>query len=171
MFDANVMSIRGVTCLALMHAGQGIVQFARGVSDGLDYALKFFVSKTAFDAEGELYRDAVLGPLLPKIEGVSGNEGGEEGDAHGTPLPPFIAMEKGEALDEWSRRAKPDLFHSVAVRAMHVSSHLPPLSAAQATPESPLSTCFMLLSRHAAAAGLSQRQSCHVTVNECHLMM
>lgn len=99
-----------------MRAGQGIVQFARGVTDGLDYALKFFISKSAFDAEGELYRDPVLGPLLPKIEGLSGNEGGEVGDAHGTPLPPFIAMEKGEALDEWSRRAKPDLFQSVAVR-------------------------------------------------------
>eukprot|EP00892_Ulva_mutabilis_P002733 jgi/Ulvmu1/12460/UM009_0112.1 len=97
--------------------GQGIVQFARGVTDGLDYALKFFVSKSAFDAEGELYRDPVLGPLLPKIEGISGNEGGEAGDAHGTPLPPFIAMEKGEALDEWSRRAKPDLFQSVAMLA------------------------------------------------------
>lgn len=94
-----------------------MVQFARDLRDDRDYAIKLFVSRKAFDAETALYGDAVLQELLPKIEAMTDNERGSEGDAHGTPLPPFIIMEKGEALDEWSRRAKPDMFQSVAVRS------------------------------------------------------
>jgi hypothetical protein len=107
-----------------------VVQFARGVSDGLDYALKFYVSKTAFDSEGQLYKNAAFAQLLPKVEALCMNEEDAETDAHGIPLPPFIVMEKGEALDEWSRRAKPDQFQSVAVclshttRCMHADTHL-----------------------------------------------
>jgi hypothetical protein len=99
-------------------AGQAVVQFAHGVNDGLDYALKFYLSKKAAIAEGELYKNEALGPLLPNAETLCMNEEGEETDAHGVPLPPFLIMEKGEALDEWSQRAKPDQFMAVAVR-MH----------------------------------------------------
>eukprot|EP00892_Ulva_mutabilis_P008922 jgi/Ulvmu1/6401/UM003_0029.1 len=97
--------------------GQGMVQFARDLRDDREYAIKLFVSRKAFDSETVLYGDEVLRELLPKIEVMSDNEGGQEGDAHNTPLPPFIVMEKGEALDEWSRRAKPDMFQSVAMLA------------------------------------------------------
>ena len=38
-------------------------------------------------------------------------------DRLGRPLPPCIAMERGESLPDWSKRAKPDVFHSVAVLA------------------------------------------------------
>ena len=31
-------------------------------------------------------------------------------------LPPFIIVEKGEALDEFVQRAQPDMYQSVAVR-------------------------------------------------------
>ena len=34
-------------------------------------------------------------------------------------LPPFIVVEKGEALDEFVQRAQPDMYQSVAVRAPH----------------------------------------------------
>lgn len=35
-----------------------------------DASLQFSVSKDAFDSEGELYRNPVVGPLLPKNEAV-----------------------------------------------------------------------------------------------------
>lgn len=37
-------------------------------------------------------------------------------DRRGTPLPAFLVMERGESLSDWSDRAKPDLFQSIAVR-------------------------------------------------------
>ena len=109
-------------CLTMrLCAGQGVVQFARDVRDEREYAIKLFVSRKAFDSETALYGDEVLRELLPKIEVMTDNERSVEGDAHNIALPPFIVMEKGEALDEWSRRAKPDMFQSVAVRVpMHV---------------------------------------------------
>lgn len=92
-----------------------MVQFARGVTDQLDYAIKFFVSKKAFMEEGDFYKDSPLGLLLPKCLALCSNDDMAETDAHGIGLPPFLIMEKGESLDEWSRRAKPDNFHAVAV--------------------------------------------------------
>jgi hypothetical protein len=37
-------------------------------------------------------------------------------DGRGRAMPPFIVMEKGESLSDWSRRSKPDLFQAIAVR-------------------------------------------------------
>jgi hypothetical protein len=102
-----------------------MVQFARGSLDGLDYALKFYISKNAFEVERSLYAHPVLGPLLPKVVTSCKNDDNAECDPSGRPLPPFIVMEKGESLDEWSRRAKPDLFQAVAVRLPLVAT-LPP---------------------------------------------
>ena len=48
-------------------AGQGIVVFARGVHNGLGYALKFFVNRESFLAEREMYRSQTLGRLLPQV--------------------------------------------------------------------------------------------------------
>jgi len=97
-------------------AGQGVVQFAVGHRDGHAYALKFFVVQDSFDAERELYSDPALGQFLPRLEAMEGNAEGALVDKRGYALPPCIAMEKGESLDEWSRRAKPDLFMAVTVR-------------------------------------------------------
>lgn len=92
------------------------MQFARGVTDHLEYAIKFFVSEQAFDEEGEFYRKTAIGSLLPKCIAFCANARGQETDAHDIPLPPFLVMEKGESLDEWNHRAKPDIFQAVAVR-------------------------------------------------------
>jgi hypothetical protein len=97
------------------HAGQGVVQFVKGLTGNLDYAVKFFVSKQAFDEEGDFYNKSPLATLLPKCLALCSNDDGTVTDAHGIPLPPMIIMERGEALDEWSRRAKPDNFAAVAV--------------------------------------------------------
>ena len=48
-------------------AGQGVVAFARGVHNGLDYALKLFVERSSFLAERDMYRSQTLGRLLPQV--------------------------------------------------------------------------------------------------------
>ena len=50
-------------------------------------------------------------------------------DRLGRPLPPCIVMERGESLPDWSKRAKPDIFQSVAVLA-HVATRLRDMHAA-----------------------------------------
>ena len=50
-----------------MHAGQGLVAFARGVHDQLDYAIKLFLSQSSFEAERSLYETKALGALLPQV--------------------------------------------------------------------------------------------------------
>jgi hypothetical protein len=37
-------------------------------------------------------------------------------DNYGNKLPPFIVMEKGESLIDWSKRNTSDVFQAVAVR-------------------------------------------------------
>ena len=50
-----------------MHAGQGLVAFARGVHDQLDYAIKFILNQSSLAAELALYGSRTLGPLLPQV--------------------------------------------------------------------------------------------------------
>lgn len=92
------------------------------MDDRFRYAIKFFVVPAAFAAERHLYESRVLGPLLPKIEDVYDPTGapGRLLDRNGQPLPPCMVMERGESLNEWSRRAKPDVFQSVAVCPSHL---------------------------------------------------
>jgi hypothetical protein len=40
-------------------------------------------------------------------------------DASGYPLPPCIVMERGESLDVWAARAKPDRSQAFSVRSFH----------------------------------------------------
>jgi hypothetical protein len=65
-------------------------------------------------------RHSVLAPLLPLM--AESNEGGHVASGGKGPkprkpvrLPPFIIVEKGEALDEFVQRAQPDMYQSVAV--------------------------------------------------------
>lgn len=97
-------------------AGQAIVQFARSVRDRGQYALKFFLSRSGFEAERSFYTDSPLGKLLPRLEAMVDNADGSVQDAKGHPLPPFVIMERGESLDEWSRRRKPDMWAAMPVR-------------------------------------------------------
>eukprot|EP00892_Ulva_mutabilis_P004417 jgi/Ulvmu1/2347/UM013_0195.1 len=97
--------------------GQAVVQFARSVRDRGQYALKFFISRPSFDAESRFYTDSPLGKLLPRLEGLCDNLDGAVQDAQGNPLPPFVIMERGESLDEWSRRRKPDMWAAMPVLA------------------------------------------------------
>ena len=97
------------------------------MQDGLGYALKFFLDRPAFLAECDLYRSRTLGSLLPQVQAEYDPDDSKAphtlNDSLGQPLPPCIAMERGEALPDWSKRAKPDVFQSVAVLA-HVAMRL-----------------------------------------------
>lgn len=44
-------------------------------------------------------------------------------DCRGAPLPPFMVMEKGESLIDWTTRSYPDLFQGIAV-LLHVALRL-----------------------------------------------
>jgi hypothetical protein len=135
---------------------------ARDSLDSSEYAIKFFISTQAFEAEKALYSsDAALAQFLPKVwpptppplciahfnnvrhrhimknglrhawftrlhlsvpwrlrhyswiallqvRDIEANTEKKLMDAHGHPLPPFIVMERGEPLDVWAARAKPD---------------------------------------------------------------
>lgn len=39
----------------MSHAGQAVVQMARSTVNGLEYAIKFFVARSAFDVERDMY--------------------------------------------------------------------------------------------------------------------
>jgi hypothetical protein len=106
-------------------AGQAVVQFATSSIDPGQYALKFFVSRKDFAAEMAVYTDSPLGKLLPRLEGMYDNRDGGIADPHGHPLPPCIIIERGESLDEWSKRRKPDMWAAMPVRSLSLCHTLP----------------------------------------------
>ena len=134
---------------------------ARGRHDGVEYAIKFYVSHSAFKAEMGLYfqrtsRNATglaqflpqvfqflswIGRVahlflyllhmgmftdrsisvdqrntVPQVRNVESNADKSIKDPQGNPLPPCIVMERGESLDIWSERAKPDRSQAFMVR-------------------------------------------------------
>lgn len=99
-----------------MHAGQAIVQFARSAADGCQrtYALKFFLKQKDFESEKAFYRNSPIGKLLPMLAGLV--EDGELKDLDDHALPPCIIMERGESLNEWCKRRKPDIWGVMPVR-------------------------------------------------------
>jgi hypothetical protein len=94
------------------------VQFARSIHGDGEYAIKFFALREAFHIEMQMYADKTLREFLPIPQGIHDNENGEFVDARGIKLPPFIIMEKGESLDDWSKRKRPNVFAATPVRAL-----------------------------------------------------
>lgn len=89
-------------------AGQAVIQFASDSRTDQRWAIKFFLSRRAFEAEAALYHDpgSPLGPFLPLVRNVLSGERGARrlADAAGRPLPPCIVVERGESLDKWRAR-------------------------------------------------------------------
>ena len=67
-------------------------------------------------AAAAVHMSEVAARFLPQVEAVCDGSAGELVDPQGRPLPPCIVLEKGESLHDWSDRAQPDLFTSLAVR-------------------------------------------------------
>ena len=109
--------------------GQAVVQFGTEKLNGLEYALKFFISQNAFENEAAQYTDA-LSPLrqfVPKVrlQGIVSNVDGAFVDGNGRAMPPCIVMEKGASLDVWVQRNKRvmDQFTAMQVRRETPSQH------------------------------------------------
>eukprot|EP00892_Ulva_mutabilis_P006269 jgi/Ulvmu1/4013/UM188_0003.1 len=73
------------------------------------------------DHDGSLPEAAAK--FLPQVEAVCDGKEAALRDPRRRPLPPCIVMEKGESLQDWSDRAEPDLFTTLAVLS-HVSQRL-----------------------------------------------
>lgn len=84
------------------------MQYARGDHDGLDYAIKFFTMPEAFEREDALYNNKVIRDMMPAVKHIEANANGEVRSASGWPFPPCIVIERGESLDKWAERIKPD---------------------------------------------------------------
>jgi hypothetical protein len=107
--------------------GQGVCQFAREIFTQREVAIKFCVIPSVFDAERSLYSNPALRSIVPNISEICDNTDSTAIDPAGYPLPPCIVMEKGESLDVWSARAKPDVFSAVQVG--FILSHIVSLRA------------------------------------------
>ena len=92
------------------------MQFARSAMEGCQktYALKFFLKEKDFESEKSIYRNSPIGKLLPMLAGLV--EDGQLSDPDGHALPPCIIMERGESLNEWCQRRKPDIWGVMPVR-------------------------------------------------------
>jgi hypothetical protein len=88
-----------------------VVQFAKHHINDLEYAIKFYLSRTAFQDEASLFLNDgnPLGQFLPEVRDIVSNEDGWFVDAFGAPMPPCISMEKGESLDMWRSRNRNDM--------------------------------------------------------------
>ena len=84
------------------------MQFARGHHDGQDYAIKFFTARDAFEREDALYSNKVLRDMMPAVKMIEANADNAIRSTSGWPFPPCIVIERGESLDKWAERLRPD---------------------------------------------------------------
>jgi hypothetical protein len=69
---------------------------------------RFFTLFEAFEREAALYHNEVLRDMMPAVRAVEPNSDGSVRSASGWPFPPCIIIERGESLDKWAERLKPD---------------------------------------------------------------
>jgi hypothetical protein len=93
---------------------QGVVRFVNlAVSPLKQFAVKFFIDRRNFEIEKGLYEDPSLRNFLPPPDDVRSNE--SEPHVLGRALPPMIVTERGESLDEWTCRCKPDFYMCISI--------------------------------------------------------
>jgi hypothetical protein len=93
---------------------QGVVRFASlAVNPSKQFAVKFFTERHHFEVEQALYANPSLLDFLPPTDDVSSND--SEPHVLGRVLPPMIVTERGESLDEWTHRCKPDFYMCIAI--------------------------------------------------------
>ena len=96
--------------------GQGVVQFMRNTRSEVFVAVKFFLSRSAYDTEMQLYKVDVLRSMMPAIRMELKNSDNQERNSRGYPWPPCLVLEKGESLQEWKARTQPALSTILDVR-------------------------------------------------------
>eukprot|EP00892_Ulva_mutabilis_P008436 jgi/Ulvmu1/5965/UM026_0088.1 len=96
-----------LSCMERREGGQAVVQFVRCSRHDEPAAVKFFLSRAAFDTEVALYGVPELRSIMPAKLAEAGNSDGAERNSRGYPWPPCIIIEKGESLQEWKACTKP----------------------------------------------------------------
>ena len=66
-------------------------------------AIKFYLDRSAFEIERELYNEVQLKSAMPATLAAEGNTSGSISTPYGYRFPPFVIIECGQSLDEWSR--------------------------------------------------------------------
>ena len=66
-------------------------------------AIKFYMDKSAFERERALYTEAELKSVMPATLAAEDNASGAISTPYGYTFPPFVIIECGQSLDEWSR--------------------------------------------------------------------
>ena len=66
-------------------------------------AIKFYMDKSAFQRERALYTQAELKSMMPATLAAEDNASGTISTPYGYIFPPFVIIECGQSLDEWSR--------------------------------------------------------------------
>ena len=66
-------------------------------------AIKFYLDRRGFERERELYTESQLRAMMPATLAVEDNASGDCKTPYGYVFPPFVIIERGESLDEWSR--------------------------------------------------------------------
>ena len=107
----------------------------------------------------------VLRDMMPAVRMIEPNSDGHVRSRSGWPYPPCIVIERGESLDKWAERLKPDfptiLQVSAPRRHLQRSSAYPPVASALAqlrlanTPIALLQAAARRWSVHSCNAGLS----------------
>lgn len=131
------------------------LQFARPIHGGGEVAVKFYFEEEAYATEEALFRDGRLRGVMPAVTLISANTNvraarsavplpaalarrehvtrarcvqKEHAARNGLLYPPCIVAERGEALDAWARRHRPD-FPTILQILGHVAEHLAQLHA------------------------------------------
>ena len=82
-------------------------------------AIKFYLDRKGFESERELYTESELKAMMPATLAVEDNASGDCKTPYGYVFPPFVIIERGESLDEWSRdNANKDIVTIFQVRAL-----------------------------------------------------
>jgi serine/threonine protein kinase len=84
---------------------------------------RFSTKVTSFVREQALYASADLREMMPAVRDILPNSDGALKTADGWTFPPCIVMEKGEALDDWAARIRPD-FPTVLMVLCHICARL-----------------------------------------------
>lgn len=82
--------------------------------------MQFFTFLPAFEREAALYRDRTLQEMMPATHAVVDNRSGNARTRGGFVFPPCIIIERGESLERWAQRERPDFVTMLQVRAPHL---------------------------------------------------
>ena len=66
-------------------------------------AIKFYMDRLAFQRERDLYQDSALKTMMPATLAIDENQSQQCRTPYGYVFPPFVIIECGQSLDEWSR--------------------------------------------------------------------